>query len=163
MHAKRPCTTRATQRASARFVKAPTACRIRSTLPSTRRSHHSTSWHATEEYGQLAHAIAMASHTKCGVSDHEHKSSCGAAVRRRHQRGSSWQLTTATTSSTSACQCTPSSMAAGSSISSTTTNAATMDGRFRWLTKWTFVGALSTLPSASPMESGHRNYNRLVV
>ena len=100
----------------------------------------------------------MASHTKCGVSDHEHKSSCGAAVRRRHQRGSSWQLTTATTSSTSACQCTPSSMAAGSSIGSTTTNAATMDGRFRWLTKWTFVGALSTLPSASPMESGHRNY-----
>ena len=70
----------------------------------------------------MPHAIAMATHTARSISDHDHKSSCGAAVRRRHQRGSSWQLTTATMSTTSARQCTPSSMAARSSVGAATSN-----------------------------------------
>ena len=131
--AKRPCTKRATQRALARFVNPLTASKMRSMMPSASRSHHPTSGHAAQEQRQLPHAIAMATHTARGISDHEHKSSCGAAVRRRHQRGSSWQLTTATTSTTSARQCTPSSMAARSSVGVATSNtvATWTDGRLR--------------------------------
>ena len=104
----------------------------------------------------MPHAIAAATHTARGISDHEHKSSCGAAVRRRHQRGSSWQLTTATTSTTSARQCTPSSMAARSSDGAATFNtvAAWMDGRLRRPNVGAALGAaLGRPPKSNPTDS----------
>ena len=89
--AKRPCTKRATQRALARFVNPLTASKMRSTMPSASRSHHPTSGHAAQEQRQLPHAIAMATHTACGVSGQEqdtqdHMSKCSAAERRRHHK-----------------------------------------------------------------------------
>ena len=96
--ANRPCTKRATQGVLARFANALIASQMRSIMPSAGRSQLPTSRHAAQEQCQLPHAIAMATHTAHGVSGQEHKSKCSAAVRRRHQRGSSWQLTTATTS-----------------------------------------------------------------
>ena len=156
--AKRPCTKRATQRALARFVNPLTASKMRSTMPSASRSHHPTSGHAAQEQRQLPHAIAMATHTAHGISDHEHKSSCGLQLSvvaiKEAAHGSSPRPRRAPPAPVSAHQAAWQPGAALAPPHPTQSPRGT-DGRLR---RPTVGAALGRPPKSNPTESGDATY-----
>ena len=92
-------------------------------------SCNSMSGRHEDEQCQLSHAILIASRTAHGVSDHEQKSSHGAAIRRRHQRSSSPQLTITTMSRTSQRRFVSKQHGSQEQLAAIMRSAATMDER----------------------------------
>lgn len=92
-------------------------------------SCNSKSGRRADEQCQLPHAILTASRTAHTVSDHEQVLSPGAAIRRRHRRGSSPQFTATTTSRTSQRGCASKQHGSQEQLAAIMRSAATMDGR----------------------------------